>query len=140
MKKWIFIILAIFLAGCSQQPDEEMVKEKITNILFSRAIGGEVYDIENITILGITTQSEDALRIDVSYRLHFKVDQENLSATIFKDRSYNDALNTISDMGLLVGLYGNFKAGESEKFDEAFTFTRSKKGWNNWDAKETLWD
>jgi len=120
------LLLLLLLAGCSNKPDEQALRQQVTARL-SQQYGDAIFEVVNFKKTNGFPRDDNTYIAEVEYDLRFKVGLEDASKAL-QPQSGN--IFAAGMQAAALGLtYGDFKAGDVRHRKERVRFVRADKGW-----------
>lgn len=127
MRRLLFVlVIALFLAACSSKPDEETIRQQVTEKL-EQQYGTAIFDVTNLHKTNGIPRDDNTYIAEVEYDLRFKVSLDEATSALQKQSgSIFSAGMQAATLGMT---YGDFKKGDTIHRKERVRFVRAEKGW-----------
>ena len=122
----VALVIALLLAGCSNRPDEESLRQQVTEQLLQR-YSTTIFDVLNVHKTNGIPRDDNTYIAEVEYDLRFKVSLDQAAAALQQQSGSIFAAGM--EAARLGVTYGDFKAGDTLHRKERVRFVRAEKGW-----------
>ena len=120
------LLLALLLAGCSNEPSANAIRQQITAQLLDNH-RDQIYEVKNFKKINGWHKDDYVYVAKVNYDLLYKTD---LAGAMRILQGENGSMFAGGLNALALGMaYGDFKAGDIRHFSEEYAFMKTEKGW-----------
>lgn len=125
MKKFMYLLLALFITGCSGTPGENEIEEQVVASLKNSGLD-KIYSVENFEKLNGYEKDDRTYIAIVKYDVIFKIDDNEIEQ-VFENKSN-------SEQGLFIYInlrreFGSFSKGDRFEVKKELTFIDTDNGW-----------
>lgn len=129
MRKLIYLLIAVFFAGCSGTPGENEIEDQLVASLEKNGLD-KIYEVENLEKVNGYEKDERTYIAIVKYDVEFKIGFEELADKF--DNGENSGREYVQNYRTSVNLYtsfGEFQKGDQFEVKKELKFIDTDNGW-----------